>query len=42
MPELALDDDERYAFVRHLDCMRVAELVRGEPSTDAGRRCSAT
>jgi hypothetical protein len=32
--ELALDDDERHAFARHLDGVRVAELVRREPPPD--------
>ena len=36
MAELALDDDERDAFVRHLDRVRMAELVRRESSPDAG------
>lgn len=36
MPELALDDDQRNAFVRHLDGMGVPELVRREAAPDAG------
>ncbi len=36
MAELALDDDRRDAFVRHLDGVSVAELMRCEPSPDAG------
>jgi hypothetical protein len=27
MPKLSLDDDERHALVRHLDGMRVTELM---------------
>jgi len=34
--ELALDDDERHAFARHLDRVRVAKLVRREPPTNPG------
>jgi len=37
MPELALDDDERNAFVCHFNRVRVTELVRSESSPDA--RC---
>src|ERR1019366_10670128 len=33
MPELPLDDDERDAFARHLDCVRVPELVWREPAS---------
>jgi hypothetical protein len=41
MPELALDDHQRYAFVRHLDSVGVPELVRREATPDASeRRCS--
>jgi hypothetical protein len=36
---LALDDDERDAFVGHLDGVGVQELVRREPSPNAGK-CS--
>ena len=32
VPELALDDDERYAFVRHFDRVGVPGLMRREPS----------
>jgi hypothetical protein len=35
LPELALDDYERYAFVRHLDRMRVAELMLVPTSAQA-------
>jgi hypothetical protein len=28
--QLALNDDQRHAFARHLDGVRVPELVRGE------------
>jgi hypothetical protein len=31
VPELALDDNQRDALVGHLDRVRVAELVWGEP-----------
>lgn len=31
VPELALDHDERDALVRHLDRVRVPQLVRREP-----------
>jgi hypothetical protein len=33
MPELPLDDDERDAFARHLDCVRVPELVWRYPAS---------
>jgi hypothetical protein len=33
--ELALDYDQRYAFVRPLDRVRVPELVRREATPDA-------
>jgi hypothetical protein len=36
MPELALDDRQRDPLVRHLDRMRVPELVRGEPPPNPG------
>jgi hypothetical protein len=42
MAELALDDDERDAFVGHLDRVRVPELMRREAAPDSGRRCSVT
>jgi len=32
MPELALDDEQRHPFPRHLDGMCVSKLVRCEPS----------
>jgi hypothetical protein len=35
--ELALEDDERYAFVSHFDGVSVPELTWSEPSPDA--RC---
>jgi hypothetical protein len=35
--ELALDDDQRHAFARQLSGVRVAELVRREATTNAGR-----
>ena len=35
MPELPLDDDERDAFARHLDCVRVPELVLVPTSAQA-------
>jgi hypothetical protein len=35
--ELSLDDDERDALVRHLDRVRVQQLVRRESPSDA--RC---
>jgi hypothetical protein len=34
--ELPLDDDERDAFVRHLDSVGVPELVGRESAPDAG------
>jgi hypothetical protein len=36
VPELALDDLEPDALVRHLDRVRVAELVRRETPSHAG------
>ena len=36
MAELALDDDERDTFVRHLDRVGVPELMRRESAPDAG------
>ncbi|MDX6410337.1 MAG: hypothetical protein QOE13_3408 [Gaiellaceae bacterium] len=36
MAELALDHVERDAFARHLDRVRVTELMRGEAAPDAG------
>jgi hypothetical protein len=38
---LALDDDQRDTFARHLDGVSVAELVRRESSPDAGERRGA-
>ena len=37
MPKLTLDDYERNAFVRHLDRVCVAELVRREPPSHTRR-----
>ena len=37
MPELALDDGERYALARHLDCVSVPKLMRCEAASHAGR-----
>jgi hypothetical protein len=34
--ELALDDDERDTFVRHLDRMSVPKLMRRKSAPDAG------
>jgi hypothetical protein len=39
--ELALDDHEGHAFARHLDSVRVAELMWGEPPSNAGLDGSA-
>jgi len=39
--ELALDDDERHALVRHLDGVGVAKLVRREAPTNARGRSRA-
>jgi hypothetical protein len=36
VPELALDDDQRYALARHLDGVCVSELVRSEAAAYAG------
>ena len=36
MPELALDDDQRHALMGHLYRVRVTQLMRGEPTPDAG------
>ncbi len=35
MSELALNDDERDALVRHLDCVSVPELVWREATSHA-------
>jgi hypothetical protein len=40
--ELALDDDQRHAFARHLDGVGVAELVRREAPAHAGRGSGAS
>ncbi len=40
MAELALDDDQRNALARHLDGVRMTELVRGESPAYA-RLCSS-
>ena len=37
--ELALDDDQRYAFGGHLDRVRVAQLMRSEATADASGHC---
>ena len=42
MPELTLDHDQGDALVGHLNCMSVAELMRGEPPTDSGERCGSS
>jgi hypothetical protein len=34
MPKLSLDHDQRHAFVRHLNCVRMSKLVRREASSD--------
>jgi hypothetical protein len=38
VPELALNDHERHAFMRELDGVGVPELVRREAAPHAGRR----
>jgi hypothetical protein len=35
VPELALDEDQRYAFVHHFDRVGVPELVWRESTPDA-------
>ena len=35
--KLALDHDEWNAFVRHLDCVSVSQLMRREPSSHSRR-----
>jgi hypothetical protein len=35
MPELALDDDQRHALIRHLNRVRVAELMLAPTSAQA-------
>jgi catechol 2,3-dioxygenase-like lactoylglutathione lyase family enzyme len=42
VPELALDDDQRHAFVGHLDRVSVAQLVRREAAPDSRRRRCAS
>jgi hypothetical protein len=32
VPELALDNDQRHGLMRHLDSVRMAELMGGEPT----------
>jgi hypothetical protein len=39
MPELPLDHDQRHALTRHLDRVRVPELMRREPPTHARLSC---
>ena len=39
--ELALDDDQRHSFMRHLDGVRMTELMRREPPPDARACCGA-
>jgi hypothetical protein len=39
VPELALDDDQRHAFTRHLDGVGVPELVWGEAPANACSEC---
>jgi hypothetical protein len=36
VPELPLDDEQRDPLARHLDRVRVAELMRREPAPDPG------
>ena len=38
MPELALDDGERDPFARHLDRVRMPQLMGREPAPHAGLR----
>ena len=35
MSELPLDHNQRHALARHLDGVRVPQLMRREPTTDA-------
>ena len=37
VPQLALDDDQRYAFAGHLDGVGVAQLVWDEAAPDSRR-----
>jgi hypothetical protein len=39
MTDLSLDHDQRDAFVRHLDRVRVSELMGREPAADSGLEC---
>ena len=39
MSELSLDDDQRHALMRHLDRVRVTELMGREPAAHAGLGC---
>jgi hypothetical protein len=39
--ELALDHDQRHALVRHLDCMRMTELMGSEPPPHTRLECGA-
>jgi hypothetical protein len=41
VPELALDDDQRYAFAGHLDRVSMSKLVGREASANAGGRRGA-
>jgi hypothetical protein len=36
VPKLPLDNNQRNALVRHLDGVRVPQLMRREPATDPG------
>ena len=38
VPKLSLDHNERNALMRHLDSVRVPELVQREAATDAASR----
>jgi hypothetical protein len=40
VPQLALDQRDRDAFVEQLDGVRVTQLVRREPSPDASVACN--
>jgi hypothetical protein len=37
--ELSLDDDQRHAFVSHLDSVGVAQLMRGKARRTPAARC---
>jgi hypothetical protein len=39
--ELTLNDDQRHAFLRHLNRVRVTEPVRREAPTHASRGCGS-